>query len=291
MQGKKAALSWSIIHSLADTIEEEILLKFNESQYLFWMTLVTGIVTVIISLIGGIEITPLSFFILILYSLAVIGGDFCYVKAIQTVPIGLANLIDSGNLFLILICDIALGYIKPKISFLILFLIFFISIYVFSNETNKMKEEIPNKKIDLKNIFILITSTIFYASEPYFIKLANSKGANEYGINLVYFLIAIPFFYILYHHEKKHIPKLKKIEKKSFTKNIILIGIIYAITSLLYMLAFIGETPILITLITKLQLFFVVIISVVRKTDKMNVKKTISLITGVLCLILMTILT
>lgn len=288
MRGKTAALAWSIIHSIGDTIEENILLKFNELQYLFWMTLTTGIISGILALMGGIELSLLSFGVLIIYSLALIGGDFCYMKAIQTLPLGLANLIDSGSLFIILICDMLLGYIAPKLSFLILFILFFLSIYVFSYETNKMKTEISNKKIDLRNIFILITSTIFYASEPYFIKLASSKGANEYGINFMYYFIATPVFYYLYQKEKKNIPKMKTKDKKLFFSQIILTGIIYAITGLLYMFAFIGETPILITLITKLQLFFVVIISILRKTDKMNWKKFLSLIIGVICIIIMT---
>lgn len=288
MKGKKAALSWSVIHSVGDTLEEQILLKYDENLYLFWMNLFTGIVTVIFSIIGGVEMSLISFFVLIVYSLAIIGGDFCYIKAIQTLPIGLANLIDSGSIFIILICDIFLGYIKPKPIFFFLFLLFFLSIYIFSYETNKMKEEITNKKIDLKGIFILITSTIFYASEPYFIKLASSKGANEFGINLVYYLIALPLFYILYRKNKKNMPNISKKEKISFFKQVSILGVIYAITSLLYMLAYIGETPIIITLITKLQLFLVVIISVLRKTDKMNWKKVASLFIGVLSIALMT---
>lgn len=290
MKGKNAAISWSVIHSIGDTLEEKLLLKYNENQYLFWMTMATGVFVAASSIIGGIELSLLSFLVCIVYSFAIIGGDVCYIKAIQTLPIGLANLIDAGSIFIILICDIFLGYIKPQLNFLILFILFFISIYVFSYETNKMKTEIKGKKIDLKNIFILITSTIFYASEPYFIKIASSKGANEYGINLVYYLVAIPFFYFLYRKDKKNIKPLKKEEKKSFYRSIILLGIIYTITSLLYMLAYIGETPIIITLITKLQLFGVVLISVIRKTDKMNFKKTISLLVGVACIIGMTLL-
>jgi drug/metabolite transporter (DMT)-like permease len=290
MKGKNAAVSWSIIHSFGDTLEEKILLKYNENQYLFWMTVVTGIFVALVSFIGGLELSFFSFLVCVIYSFAIIGGDICYIKAIQTIPIGLANLIDAGSIFIILICDIFLGYIKPQLNFLILFLLFFISIYVFSYETNKMKSQIKNKKIDLKNIFILITSTIFYASEPYFIKIASSKGANEYGINLVYYLVAIPFFYYLYQKDKKNMKPLKKKEKKEFQKLIFLTGIIYTITSILYMLAYIGETPIVITLLTKLQLFGVVIISVIRKTDKMNLKKVISLIVGILCIIGMTLL-
>lgn len=292
MEGKKAALLWTTIHSIGDTLEEKILLRFNEAEYLFWLNLVISLFVCIFSLFGSIEISIISIFVVILYAFAMVGGDFCYAKAIQTLPIGLANLIDSGSLFLILLCDIFLGYIKPKLIFLLLFGIFFIAIYVFSYETNKMKNEITNKKIDLKNIFILITSTIFYASEPYFLKLATSKGGNEYGINLVFYLASIPIYYALLHHEKKkgNVEKIKKKDVKSFFGTILLLGVIYSITTILSTLAYATGTPIIITLIMKLQLFIVVIISVIRKTDKMNFKKTVSLLIGVICIVLMTLM-
>lgn len=288
MRGKNAAFLWSIIHSIGDTIEEKILVKFNESQYLFYQSLIAGIIAILFCLFGKIEMSIVSFLVLVLYSLAMCGGDFCYVKAIQTLPLGLANLIDSGSLFLILLCDIFLGYIKPKLIFLILFCVFFVAIYIFSYETNKMKSEIKEKHIDLRNIFILITSTIFYASEPYFIKLATSKGANELGINLVSHLVVIPILFSLYLKEKKKIPALKKSQKKEFFWLTFLAGGIYAFTGLLNMLAYSQGTPILISLIMKLQLFFVVILSIISKTDKMNVKKTVSLLVGIICIALMT---
>ncbi len=290
MKGKNAAFSWSIIHSIGDTLEEKILLTFNEAKYLFWLNIVIGIFVGIFSLFNTIEMSFLSFLVTTLYALSMAGGDFCYAKAIQTLPIGLANLIDSGSLFLILLCDIFLGYIKPKPIFLLLFVIFFIAIYVFSYETNKMKKEIKNKKIDLKNIFILITSTIFYASEPYFLKLATSKGGNEYGINFIFYLVSIPIYYALLHHEKKkyQIKKLEKQEQKLFFRYIFLLGGIYSITTILSTIAYANGTPIIITLIMKLQLFLVVIISVIRKTDKMNWKKVVSLLVGILCIIIMT---
>lgn len=290
MKGKNAALSWSVIHSIGDTIEEKLLLTFNEAKYLFWVNIIIGIFVGIFSLFNSLEMSLISFFVVILYAFAMVGGDFCYAKAIQTLPIGLANLIDSGSLFLILLCDIFLGYIKPRLIFIILFAIFFIAIYVFSYETNKMKNEITNKKINLKNIFILITSTIFYASEPYFLKLATSKGGNEYGINLVFYLIAIPIYYALYRHEKKKygVEKIEGKAKKTFVGNIILLGGIYSITTILSAVAYASGTPIIITLIMKLQLFLVVIISVIRKTDKMNWKKVVSLIVGVFCIAIMT---
>lgn len=289
MSGKLLATAWSVLHSIGDSIEEKMLLQFNEKQYLFYINLFSGVFSLIIALIGGIELTLLSFLVLVIYALAMIGGDFCYVKAIEKLPIGLANLIDSGGLFIILICDICLGYIKPNFLFLILFLIFFISICIFSNETNKMKDEITNKKIDLKNIFIIITSTIFYASEPYFLKLAVSKGANEYAESLIFYFVAIPIFYYLYKKEKKNI-SIQKAEKKSFFLNGILLSFIYAITSILSMFAYVDGSPTMITLIMKSQLFLIVIISIIRKTDKMNIKKTVSLIVGALAIMVMTLI-
>ncbi len=290
MSGKLLATAWSVLHSIGDSIEEKMLLQFNEKQYLFYINLFSGVFSLIIALIGGIELTLLSFLVLVIYALAMIGGDFCYVKAIEKLPIGLANLIDSGGLFIILICDICLGYIKPNFLFLILFLIFFISICIFSNETNKMKDEITNKKIDLKNIFIIITSTIFYASEPYFLKLAVSKGANEYAEALIFYLVAIPVFYGLYKKEKKNGFQMKKEKKKSFFLNGIVLSLIYAITSILSMFAYVDGSPTMITLIMKSQLFLIVIISVIRKTDKMNIKKTVSLIVGALAIMVMTLI-
>lgn len=227
MRGKKAALLWSTIHSIGDSLEEKVLLTFNEAQYLFWVNFMIGIFVCLFSLFGSIEISIFSFFILILYAFAMVGGDFCYAKAIQTLPIGLANLIDSGSLFLILLCDIFLGYIEPKLIFLILFGIFF---------------------------------------------------------------VAIPMYYFLYRKEqkKKGIAPLKKQEKKTFFGNIVLLGLIYATTSILSTLAYESGTPVIITLLMKLQLFIVVVISVIRKTDKMNLKKIISLLVGITCIVLMT---
>ncbi len=290
MQGKKAALLWSTLHSIGDTLEEKLLLKFNETEYLFWLNFIICIFVSVFSFFGSIEMSILSFLVVTFYAFAMVGGDFCYAKAIQTLPIGLANLIDSGSLFLVLLCDIFLGYIQPKFIFLVLFAIFFVSIYIFSYETNKMKNEITNKKIDLKNIFILITSTIFYASEPYFLKLATSKGGNEYGINLVFYLVSISIYYVFLRCERKknNIEKIKQSEKRNFFGTILLLGAIYSVTTILSTLAYASGTPIIITLIMKLQLFIVVIISVIRKTDKMNLKKIISLLVGVLCIIAMT---
>ena len=91
MKGKNAAFLWSTIHSIGDTLEEKLLLTFNEMQYLFYMNVTTGIFIVLFSLFNSIEMSIISLGVVLLYTLAMIGGDFCYAKAIQTLPIGLAN--------------------------------------------------------------------------------------------------------------------------------------------------------------------------------------------------------
>ena len=62
MHGKKASVTWSILHSIGDTIEEDILLNYHENSYLFWMNLVTGIITILFSIFGGLEMSFVSFF-------------------------------------------------------------------------------------------------------------------------------------------------------------------------------------------------------------------------------------
>lgn len=82
MSGKKTAFIYTIFHSIADSIEENVLLKFNEAKYLFWLNLTIGILVLGISLFNSIEMSLISFGVIILYTFAIVGGDFCYVKAI-----------------------------------------------------------------------------------------------------------------------------------------------------------------------------------------------------------------
>ena len=107
---------------------------------------------------------------------------------------------------------------------------------------------------------------------------------------MIFYLVSLPIYYALFHHEKKkyQLKKIEKNDKKLFFGYIFILGLIYAITTILSTIAYASSTPVIVGLIMKLQLFIVVIISVVRKTDKMNVKKVISLLVGVVCIALMT---
>ena len=72
MSGKLLATAWSVLHSIGDSIEEKMLLPSNEKQYLFYINLFSGVFSLIIALIGGIELTLLSFLVLVIYALAMI---------------------------------------------------------------------------------------------------------------------------------------------------------------------------------------------------------------------------
>lgn len=289
MQGKKAAFTWSVLHSVADTIEDDILTKHNEIEYLFGINLLTGIFIFIYSFFSPITISFYSLGVIFLYAIATIGGDYCYIKALKNLPVGLANLIDSGSVFLILICDIILGYIHPKGIFFLLFALYIVAIYVFSMETNKMKKDITCKQIDLKQIFILVTSTIFYAAVPYFLRWALKAGANASGVNFFYYMFAIPFFYFLYQKEKKKNKDISKKDKR-YKICILVTALLFCFTSILNVLAYQSTAPVVVMLLQKLQLFFIVGISVLRKTDKMNWKKMVSLIVGVFCITVLSLL-
>ncbi len=287
MKGKTCAILWNFIHSIGDVIEEKVLLETDEKKYLFGLNFSVLLGLLIMSLFFPMKLTMISCVAIFLYTIAFTGGDYCYAKSIVHVPLGLANLISSGGLFINLICDIILGYVKPNIIFFILFLVFFFSVTAFSAETNKMKKEIQNKKVDLAYIFLLITSTIFYAAEPYFIKLANSLGANESGINIISSLFATIWWGLVYFKTRK---KDSKEESQKLGWKIFLLGAIYTITSILYMKAYADGAPVIISLILQLQVFIIVIISVIQKTDKMNAKKILYLILSVLSLVFMALL-
>lgn len=290
MKGKQSGLLSTILYTISDFTLDKAVQKFDEYKISFIFLLVGGIFQVILAMFTGFELSFISFLVSLVYSFAMIAAYRCYLKAIDKLPISLVSLIESGDMFLILICDLALGYISPKPIFFVLFIIFFFAIYIFTKETEKMKDEIKTKKIDIKAVSILLISIIFYASEPYFIKLMSSKGANEVAINIMYACVAVPYFYYLYRKNKVNIQTENNSKKSYWILVAIFIGICSSIGDYFYMKAFVLETPIIIYLITKLKVFLLVLLAVITKSDKMNFKKFISLIIGMAAIIALTLI-
>lgn len=168
---------------------------------------------------AGVIFSISSIPVILAYGIAMLLGYLCYVKSLKCIPIGFAGLLENLDLFLVFIIDIILGYLVLDLKFMILFIIFLISVIWFGIETNNQKEEIKLKQLKWIGIVYLILSVLFYTSEPYLIKIASNTGANEVAINLGYSIIAIPYFYIKSRKEKEESKKLNK-------KGIILIMVI-----------------------------------------------------------------
>ena len=76
----------------------------------------------------GIIFTISSIPIILFYGLAMFFGYLFYVKSLKCIPIGFAGLLENLDLFLVFIIDIILGYLVLDLKFMILFIIFLISV-------------------------------------------------------------------------------------------------------------------------------------------------------------------
>lgn len=206
-------------------------------------------------------------------------GYLCYVKALENIPIGLAALLENLDLFIILIIDILFGNLILTPKFIFLFILFIISILWFSLETNRVKDEIKFKKIKFIGIVFILLSILFYGIEPYIVKYANILGANEVAINFGYSVFAIPFFFF----QSKKLDALKKENNnKNFLILVVLIGFFEAIYYIFGTIGYIYETPIIVNIIQEIRVFLLVILSAAFKTDKMNFKKVIAILLGMI---------
>ena len=267
----------SISNSLCDFTLDIAVNKYNTYKILFLTSIISFILQIIYALVFGISFTYQSLPIIFLYGLIILAGYLSYIKALQNIPIGLASLLENTDLFIVLTIDIILGYIKLTNRFIILFILFIISIIWFCFETNKIKDEIKLKKINFIGIVFILLSVFFYALEPYIIKKANSLGANEVAINFGYYFLAIPFF--LYKSSKNKDNNNTKKNKKILLI-VLLIGFFEAIYYIGGTIGYIYETPIIVNIIQEIRVFILVILSFIFKTDKINLKKTLSIALG-----------
>lgn len=290
MKGKASGFLSTICYTISDFTLDRVVQKYDEYKVSVLFLFIGGLFQLFIAFFTGFQLSFVSFLVCLVYTFAMIAAYRCYLKAIEKLPIGLVSLVESSDMFLILICDILLGYVRPNPLFLVLFFVFFLCVVIFTKETEKMKDEIVGKKIDIKAVFILIISIIFYASEPYFIKLMSSKGANEVAINLIYATIAVPYFYYLYRKHKSTQEKSSKLSDHRWIWLALFIGIVSGIGDFLYMRALTLEVPTIVYLINKVKVFFLVLLSVFFKSDKMNAKKMICLLVGMAMIFIMTMI-
>lgn len=282
MNKRITAVISSVFNSFCDFTLDIAVNKYSVYKVLLYTSIISLFFQILYAFYAGISISIQAIPIILVYGLIILFGYFCYINALKNIPIGLAALLENLDLFIVLIIDILLGNLILTSKFIFLFVLFIISVLWFTLETNKIKDEIKFKKVKFIGIIFIIISVLFYGIEPYIIKYANTLGANEVAINFGYSIIAIPFFFF----KSKNYDKFKeKNTNKTFIILVALIGLFEAIYYIFGTIGYIYETPIIVNIIQEIRVFLLVILSAVFKTDKMNLKKVIAIILGMISII------
>jgi len=278
MNKRITAVVSSVFNSFCDFSLDIAVNKYSVYKVLLYTSIISLFFQILYAFYSGISITIQAIPIILIYGLIILLGYLCYVNALKNIPIGLAALLENLDLFIVLIIDIVFGNLIITSKFIFLFVLFIISILWFTLETNKIKDEIKFKKIKFIGIIFILLSVLFYGIEPYVIKYANMLGANEVAINLGYSIVAIPFFF----YKSKNSDKLKGKDNKKFIYLVALIGLFEAIYYIFGAIGYIYETPIIINIIQEIRVFLLVVLSAVFKTDKINFKKAIAILLGMI---------
>lgn len=278
MNKRITAVVSSVSNSFCDFTLDIAVNKYSMYKVLLYTSIISLFFQILYAFYAGISITALAFPIILIRGLIILLGYLCYINALKNIPIGLAALLENLDLFIVLIIDIVFGNLIITSKFIFLFILFIISILWFTLETNKIKDEIKFKKIKFIGIVFILLSVLFYGIEPYVIKYANMLGANEVAINLGYSIVAISFFF----YKSKNSDKLKGKDNKKFIYLVALIGLFEAIYYIFGTIGYIYETPIIINIIQEIRVFLLVVLSAVFKTDKINFKKAIAILLGMI---------
>lgn len=282
MNKRITAVISSVFNSFCDFTLDIAVNKYSVYKVLLYTSIISLFFQILYAFYAGISISIQAIPIILVYGLIILFGYLCYINALKNIPIGLAALLENLDLFIVLIIDILLGNLILTSKFIFLFVLFIISVLWFTLETNKIKDEIKFKKVKFIGIIFIIISVLFYGIEPYIIKYANTLGANEVAINFGYSIIAIPFFFF----KSKNYDKFKeKNTNKTFIILVALIGLFEAIYYIFGTIGYIYETPIIVNIIQEIRVFLLVILLAVFKTDKMNLKKVIAIILGMISII------
>lgn len=281
MNKRFAAIISSIFNSFCDFTLDIAVNTYDLYKVLLYTSIISLFFQILYACYAGVSITVASLPVILIYGLIILLGYMCYVISLKNIPIGLGALLENSDLFLVLVIDIILGNLVPTPKFMILFLLFIVSIIWFTIETNKIKGDIRFKKIRFIGIVFILLSVLFYGIEPYIIKWANTLGANEVAINFGYSIFAIPFFFIKSRNNTKSIER----RDNKIIYLIILIGLFEAIYYIFGTIGYIYETPIIVNIIQEIRVFLLVILSAIFKTDKINLKKVIAILLGIVSII------
>lgn len=282
MNKRVPAIISTVSNSFCDFTLDIAVNKYNMYFILFGTALGSFVIQLIYGIINGVSVTFPSLIFIIANGICMLLGYVLYVQALKRLPIALTGLIESGSLFAYLLIDFVCGYLKINLWFLFLFTMFMLSIFIFSYDTYKQKDENKIKKIKMSGILILLCSMLFYGFEPYLIRFASDVGANEVAINFGYYFFAIPFFFIMM---KKNKTKETKSNYRGSIKLIILISLFEAIYYLFGTMGYVNEAAVINAIIQEIRVFLLFILSIVFGTDKLSLNKIIAIIMGILSVI------
>lgn len=282
MNKRVPAIISTISNSFCDFTLDIAVNKYNMYFILFGTALGSFVIQLIYGIINGVSVTFPSLIFIIANGICMLLGYVLYVQALKRLPVALTGLIESGSLFAYLLIDFVCGYLKINLWFLFLFTIFMLSIFIFSYDTYKQKDENKIKKIKMSGILILLCSMLFYGFEPYLIRFASNVGANEVAINFGYYFFAIPFFFIMMIKNKT---KESKNNYSGSIKLILLISLFEAIYYLFGTMGYVNEAAVINAIIQEIRVFLLFILSIVFGTDKLSLNKIIAIIMGILSVI------
>ena len=282
MNKRVPAIISTVSNSFCDFTLDIAVNKYNMYFILFGTALGSFVIQLIYGIIHGVSVTFPSLIFIIANGICMLLGYVLYVQALKRLPVALTGLIESGSLFAYLLIDFVCGYLKINLWFLFLFTMFMLSIFIFSYDTYKQKDENKIKKIKMSGILILLCSMLFYGFEPYLIRFASDVGANEVAINFGYYFFAIPFFFIMM---KKNKTKETKSNYSGSIKLIILISLFEAIYYLFGTMGYVNEAAVINAIIQEIRVFLLFILSIVFGTDKLSLNKIIAIIMGILSVI------
>lgn len=278
MNKRVPAIISTISNSFCDFTLDIAVNKYNMYFILFGTALGSFIIQLIYGIINGVSVTFPSLIFIIANGICMLLGYVLYVQALKRLPVALTGLIESGSLFAYLLIDFVCGYLKINLWFLFLFSMFILSIFIFSYDTCKKKDENTIKKIKMSGIFILLCSMLFYGFEPYLIRFASNVGANEVAINFGYYFFAIPFFFLMMIKNKTN----DKINNyKGSIKLILLISLFEAIYYIFGTMGYVNEAAVINAIIQEIRVFLLFILSIIFGTDKISLNKIIAIIMGI----------
>ena len=282
MNKRLPAIISTVSNSFCDFTLDIAVNKYSMYFILFGTALGSFLFQLIYGIINGVTFTYSSLIFIFINGFCMLLGYIFYVQALKRLPVALTGLIESGSLFAYLFIDFICGYLSINLWFLFLFFMFIVSIFIFSYDTYKEKNKNKIKKIKMSGILILLCSMFFYGLEPYLIKFASNRGANEIGINFGYYFFALPFFFIMMLKNKN---KQTKNGNNKAIKLIILISFFEAIYYLFGTMGYVNEVAVINAIIQVIRVFLLFMLSIAFGTDKLSLNKVIAIIIGFLSII------